>query len=581
MVRAMVQGMVGVAVVVAAAGCVNIPESSSVHAGRAVNAQDQRPLSSNEPNGPLPGAGRTQIAAGYINAMLAFPPAPDTVRQFLTPEAAAHWKPDTGLVVYTDSSQPRLTERASSVDFRARALGSLDDRGSWTTALPGHRTISTSFTMEKVDGEWRLQNPLPGTFVDQDYFTSYYGSFSLYFFDPKKTILTADPVHMLRDDSLATSLVQDLLEGPTGPLAGAVTDTVPAGTTLESAVTISRSGVAYVPLSSQFLQLSADDRKLFAAQLVWTLRPLQQINAIVITVNGVRVDLGVGEVKAYSFAGFDPAGWAAKRQLYALSSQGMVAVNDDNTTAVSQPLLSVSRKARSAAVDTTGTRAAVVSADGRTLTVGGLSATDSGSSVWYTGVDVVKPSWDIHKLLWFVDNRTDGAHLMVATGPGAREVRAPGITGQQVHSIAVSRDGVRIAAVVGSGARRHLMIAVIDRSRSGLRAIRVGPARPIVTAGFAGSQVTDVSWISPTAVAALASDAGGEPEPVSFDIDGSARTPLSILLPTRPVSLAAGPNADTATVIGDAHGTLYVQSPNADWTQIGGNAVLRAPFYPG
>ncbi|HEY7042546.1 MAG TPA: GerMN domain-containing protein, partial [Nocardioidaceae bacterium] len=266
--------VVALMVVGVSTACVSIPESSSVHAGRGPSAQDERPLSSNTPNGPRPGAGRKEIATGYLSAMLAFPPAPDVVREFLTPEAATAWNPEQGLVVYTESSRPRLSETANFVIFSARALGSLDERGSWSTATGPRREIRAAFAMERVGGEWRLRNPLPGTYVDQDYFSTYYDAFSLYFFEATNTILAADPVHMLLGDSLATSLVEDLLKGPTRELQGAVGSSMPTTATVTTAVTISPSGVAEIPLSDEILQLSANDRRLFAAQLVWTLQPL-------------------------------------------------------------------------------------------------------------------------------------------------------------------------------------------------------------------------------------------------------------------------------------------------------------------
>ena len=258
-----------------------------------MSAQDEQPLSRNQPNGPRPGAGRKEIATGYLNAMLAFPPAPDVVRQFLTPDASAGWNPEDGLVVYTESDQPRLTEKAETVAFSARGVGSLDDRGTWTTARRGDRRIGVDFRMGRVNGEWRLINPLPGSYVDEDYFADYYDPFSLYFFDPGKTILAPDPVHMLLGDSLATALVKDLLRGPTAGIEGAVTSSVPTTATVD---------VAGVDLVHRGRRGPADARRscssrrttgaIFATQLVWTLKQVPDVRAITVTVDGQRIDLG-------------------------------------------------------------------------------------------------------------------------------------------------------------------------------------------------------------------------------------------------------------------------------------------------
>lgn len=571
-----------VLIVAVATGCVSIPESSSVRAGRATSAPDEQPLSSNTPDGPSPGAGRKEIATGYVSALLAFPPAPDVVRQFMTTEAAADWNPQDGLVVYAESNRPRLAEKANSVLFRGRALGSLDDRGTWTTARRGERAVSSDFKMARINGEWRLRNPLRGTYVDEDYFSTYYATFALYFFDATTSILAPDPVHMLLGDSLATSLVEDLLAGPTSQVDGAVSSSVPTSASLDVSVSISAAGVAEIPLSDEILQMSADDRRLFAAQLTWTLRPLQEINTIVVTVDGSRLDLGVGtEISIDSFSGFDPAGLAASRQLYALTGQGLVAVSDTDTTTVSGSILPVSRNARSAAIDPNASLAAVVSADGGTVTIAGLAAADSGTIVWYSGEDVIRPSWDIHETLWMVDNRANGAHLYVADDPDAREVYAPGITGRKVHSIAVSRDGVRLAAVVGHRDDRRLMISVIERDAKNPTRVALRAARRVVTTGVAPARVSSADWVSPTSVATLDDGAGGQLEPLEIEIDGWGVTAFSGFLPTRPVALATGPNVDIPAAISDSRGSVYVQSTDAQWLEIGGSAKIRAPFYPG
>jgi hypothetical protein len=578
--RALAAGVV----LLAATGCVSIPESSSVREGRAVNAQDEQPLSRNQPNGPRPGASRKEIATGYLNAMLAFPPNPDVVRQFLTADASADWNPEDGLVVYTESDQPRLTEKVETVAFSARAVGSLDARGSWTTAPPRHRDISASFKMDRVNGEWRLVNPLPGSFVDQDYFADYYDPFSLYYFDPSKSILAPDPVHLLLGDTLPTSLVKDLLRGPTINIEGAVTSSIPTTATLDVAVSVSSTGVAEVPLSEEILQLSPDDRRYFATQLVWTLKQVPDIRAITVSVDGQRIDLGGSTVVSVdSFAGYDPAGFAASRQLYGLTGQGLVSISDADTTTVPGPLVEMSRGASSAAVDVDATDAAVVNAEGTTVTVGGINSADAGTSVWYVGgEDVIKPSWDIHDVLWVADNRANGGQLSVASDTGTHRVKAPGLDGRHIDSIAVSRDGVRLAAVVGQGRQRQLLISVIDRDPNDNAAVSLRRAHRVQTVDGSSAGIRSASWISPTSVAALVDDAGGPPQPAEIRIDGApVASPFPGFVPIKPISLASGPNEDTPTAISDAQGVLYEETPTAGWVPAGGNAAIRAPFYPG
>ena len=569
--------------VVLAAGCVSIPDSSSVQPGRAVGAQNERPLSTNVPEKPRPGAGRKEIAAGYLNAMLAYPPNPDIVRSFLTPEAAADWNPSDASVVYTATDRPELSETADRVIFRAQTLGSLDRRGSWRTARARDSLLTAGLRMDRTNGEWRLTNPLPGTYVDSDYFATYYADFSLYFFDAGRGVLTPDPVFLLLGDTVATALVTGLLRGPTAELAGVVTSAVPETTRVDLSVSVSESGVAEVPLTGEVLELSADDRLLFAAQLTWTLRALEDIRSIVVTVDGTRVNLGAGtSMSVEEFPGFDPAGWAAKRSLYALSRRGLVAVTDEETVLAPPSVRAASRTARSVAVDPSGSLAATVSADGRSVRVSSLTPADPSSSVWFpSGSNLLRPSWDTHRVLWLVDDTRRGARLYIATADRVDALDAPGLTGRHVSSYAVSRDGVRLAAVVGRGTSARLVISVIDRDPADGTRLGLRPAREVVSPRPTPTALRSIAWASPTSVAGLARDEGGELSPFEYAVDGSTVTPVVGFLPTRPVRLAAAPNSTTFLAIGDDRGGVYVRTADAQWTRVGGDARLRAPVYPG
>jgi hypothetical protein len=196
----------------------------------------------------------------------------------------------------------------------------------------------------------------------------------------------------------------------------------------------------------------------------------------------------------------------------------------------------------------------------------------------------VKPSWDhIEGLLWLADNGPDGARLYTASGTSPREIYARGITGQHVNSLAVSRDGVRLAAIIGSKDNRRLVISVIERDPADGTQVKLRPAQEVHTAGATTAPLSSVSWISPTSVAALVDDEAGEAEPAEIAIDGSATLDSRFpgFLPIKPVALATGPNEDTPTAIADQAGAVYEQTVTTEWVQVGGSAPIRAPFYPG
>ena len=565
------------------AGCVSLPDSSSVHEGRAPRAQQDDPqVISNAPVGPTPGASREQVVAGFLAAMLAYPQTATVARQFLTPAASATWSPGARVVVYEDQE---IVQRGRAITVATKPLGSLDERGSWTSATPGNATVTTRLQLARVDGEWRITNPMSGTFVDRDYFERSYDPYSLYFFDPAGRVLTPDPVWLLVGETTATALVKNLLLGPTADLAGVAETAAPPDTDVDVSVVISGAGLAEVPLNETVRNLSAGDLKLFAAQLAWTLRQVLEITAVTITVDGGPVDIpDVGTIfDVDSFGGFDPAGLAASRQLFALSSQGLVTVTGEGAVPVAGPISAGPDDPSSAGIDPTGSLAALVTSDGTSVVVGGVPAGSiEQPRVWFSGAhDLLRPSWDVHQVLWLIDRTERGAVISTVTRDGVRGLRAPRLEGQDIIAFAVSRDGVRLAAVVADGERTRLVMAMIDRDPEDPAKVSLRQVHPVVSPEAALQALSGLAWASPTSVVVLANDVGGDREPFEISIDGSAVRSTTGFLPTRPVSVAAGPNVDAPIVVGSASGRIYIQSADLQWTQFGGTDKLRSPVYPG
>ncbi len=576
--HAVLSGLVCLAVTT---GCVSIPTESPVSQGRDLGVQDEPQLNSNLPPGPAPGATREEIAAGFLEAMLAYPRSKSLARSFLTSDAAARWDPAETLVVYDDRD---LKEDDGIVVFRSRRLGSLDERGSWTSSTPGTSEITVQIRTEQVDGEWRLAGPPAGTYIDADYFERYFDPFALHFFDPTGTILTPDPVYLLLGESTATTLVRDLLKGPSRQLRGVAYTVAPDDLAISSPVQVSSAGLAEVPLSASALTMSPDDRRLFAAQLMWTLRALPEVETIAITVDGQQVSIeGSGtQFSVDEFAGYDPAGFAAARQLLGLAPRRVVTVTQDGATRVVGSVAAAAKEARSVAADPSGALAAAVSRDGSDVFVGSVSTAGGGTSPWFRrGEDLLRPSWDIHQVLWLVDRTAGGARLYATTADRTRSVTAPGITAERVLSFAVARDGTRMAAVVEEDGRARLVIALIDRSAADPGDVTLSPATTVYGPEVTFSGDNNLAWLSPTSVAVLANEDGGDLQPFEVSIDGSRVVTFDGFLPIRPVSIASGPNIDIPLVVGSRRGELYVRDPESGWAPFGEGTRVSSPVYPG
>ncbi|MGH3472250.1 MAG: LpqB family beta-propeller domain-containing protein [Nocardioidaceae bacterium] len=578
-------------VAVVAAGCVSIPDSSSIQQGRPPGAQEFRPPLRNIPAGPLPNGSREAIVTGYLRAMLAYPPAPRVVREFMTSPAAVSWNPDAGVKVYEN---PSATDAGSSVLVKGDTSGTLDARGSWTSAGENNRAFQLSLKLSKQHGQWRISNPPPGILIELSTFENVYRPFSLYFFDRTRPahVLVPDPVFLLNGDSTATLLVNDLLQGPTRDLSGGVSSAAPPATQVDPSVSITTSGTVQVPLTDHFLSLSSSDRQLFAVQLTWTLKQLAQylpydLSHIVISVDGNPYNVpGIGSsIPIDSFQYYDPAGLATNRSLFALSGGRLVTVTQSGPIAAPGPIGKVPFAARSAAVapSPSGNLAALVTAKGNEVYVGATELNQApGVGLWLShGSDFLRPSWDIHQMLWVVDETSKGAVLHVVAAATAKVVVAPGISGKDVTAIAVSRDGVRLAAIVRDKGGSHLVISTIRRDPEHPRDVSLGDALTISNPDFPLAQLSGLAWTSPTSVVVLAQEEGGEERPYEISIDGSTVNPSAGFIPIQPVSIAAAPNSDTRTVIGASDGRLYEGTPTGQWSRFGGSAKYQQPFYPG
>jgi len=526
------------------------------------------------------------VIQGYLLAMLSYPNDPTVVREFMTPAAAASWDPEAQIQVYEDL---KMSVTLHSVHLKARLLGSLDERGSWTSTSGLAPQMDQQVVMRQVDGEWRIANPVEGTLINTAHFSLYYHQYSMYFYDPKYAVMAPDPVYLDTGapGETATSLVRNLLHGPTANMAGVARSAAPAGTRLVSPVTVSSSGLATVALSGQVSTLDNFALTSLARQLAWTLRQERVgINHLTIRVNGRALPVP-GRGSVVSVASFpDRTLTVGSRTLYALSGQGrMVRIAADGTTqAVSGPVTQPDIAARSIAIDPSNTSAALVAKDGTTVVWGALAtgSTDSPQRRFRQhGVNLLRPSWDPFGLLWLVDMKGGLARLTVNNGDVSTPVPASSIEGLDVRSFAVSRDGMRLAAVIGRGTQSRLVMGMIERPTAQRKQtpVSVVGVRTIANVDYPLTNIRSLTWMNATTVAVLAADSSSESQPYQVSIDGSRIAPIPGTATALPVTIAAGPSSGAPLALGTTDG-VNVRSPEQSWAPIGPRD-LTAPAYPG
>ena len=160
---------------------------------------------------------------------------------------------------------------------------SFNGTGQYVGAQQSGGTVANQqFHLVKVDGQWRITNPLPqGRMLTEPDFASVYKPQDLYFFDPEGQVLVPDSVFVPAGTSPVTNLVEALLNDPqsywlqtqTSATPPAVTAFPPGSRINNVAVdgttaTVNLGGAAATATDSVLEQISA--------QLVWTLTGQQE-----------------------------------------------------------------------------------------------------------------------------------------------------------------------------------------------------------------------------------------------------------------------------------------------------------------
>jgi hypothetical protein len=159
--------------------------------------------------------------------------------------------------------------------------------------------------------------------------------------------------------------------------------------------------------------------------------------------------------------------------------------------------------------------------------------------------------------------------LMVTPAGQVRAIAADRtLTGQPVQALALSRDGARVAAVVGPPGAGRLVIGRVG-TRSG------GPAFDGFRDVLPGTpDVRGVSWASGDSVVTTDATASGR-QAVEVDVDGYAvRTLPTSGLPAAPIDVAVAPDLPLVVATG---ASVWLRT-GVQWHRVGSG---QAPAYPG
>ncbi|HEY9562721.1 MAG TPA: LpqB family beta-propeller domain-containing protein, partial [Nocardioides sp.] len=511
----------GLLCVLLSAACVSLPEDGSIRAGSATATGSTDAGFPYDPRPPQSGETPIEIVRHFLDAMLATPTSTVVAKQFLSTTARAEWRPERQMITYEDFETP---EGDDEVTLALTNAHHLDAGGRWRGAL-SEQASTVRFTMTTEGGEWRIGDLPDATIVSDEFFASRYQQVSLYFFDPTGEILVPEPAFVPRGGQLASALVRGLLQGTDPRLRDVAESFIPEGMSLDLSVPVSADGVATVSLRGDDGVLDADAVEQMAVQFAWTLRQDPAVRRLRILINDTPValedaptvfdvDIGADHDPAEAYAWPDP---------FALRNGRLVSVAGEVEGRTDGPFGTSTLGLRSVAVDLEGARGVAVSTDGRSLLEAPVERTQGqGARTLLSGAtDLLRPAWDHADRIWLVDRAAGGARVSVVIDGTNTRVRVPGISGADVSSYIVSRDGSRLAAVVSTPDGDVVMLSRLagagERPRA-TEAVRISPDTPEPV------RINDIAWQSPTRILAVGPVARGISQVSSFPVDGSPAT---------------------------------------------------------
>jgi hypothetical protein len=519
-----------------------------------------------EPLSPEAGATPDEIVRGFIDAAASTVRGHPVAREHLTPDAAKAWADDTGITVLSTTDFSTFTTAAGRVRVQADVVGRVDQQGVFAVAVDND-TYRGDFSLEQVDGEWRIANPPDGLLLLQPDFERLYDELAAYFVDPTGQRLVPDPRYLITGEAQPTALVQRLLDGPSASLAPGVRNPM-TGVGLRSAVSLDGS-VATVDLTDVPTD-PATALSEICAQLVWTLsQDRLGIRTVRVLVDGEPIDLdGVPvEQTVDDWQGFDPN--AVSAEVVGHYIDGGVLRTVPNGDPVDGPAGQGDYDLVSAAValdprpDQTAFMVGVVGSSGdQRLLAGqyGGPLTTRLPGVTFSAPTVAATRTEI----WVI---RDGTQIVFLKSSGAPQQVDPTTLADlgRFEALELSPDGVRAAVVVDG----TVYVATVVREE-GEGGSRVSLRDPKDVAPEL-SQVIDVAWRDSGTLMVLAGDAAA-PErtvPYTVGVDGWGLDSVPTgNLPTPRTSIAAAPSRPPLMGV---NGQIY------QWTGGGWEALVPSP----
>ncbi len=515
------------------AGCVTVPTSGPVE--RHTPAEQQaNPGVDIAPVPPPRGASPGLIVEGFLHAMATYQPGYAVARQFLTPDAAEAWQPESGVEIYAGGYPPQVSD--AGVVLTAPLVGTLDPRGTFTPADTPY--LHDFGLVRDAENQWRISRPPRGLLVSQSLFSGSWVRADVCFWDVTGDWLVPDPRFVQSGAVGLLATARAVLSGPAPQSAAAYARTRPDSVTVLS-VALGTGGVATVDLAGETNALDAVARRKLAAELVWSLSSLEGVLGVRVRGNGVvwEVNGGAEVLTTADFQEGAPVPANPGDGVYLLRGDAVERASWTEPLAAPQVVAGSAGRASALAVRADGQVVALVT-DGGTQ-VRSVAVREGTSRGELTGTGITGVRWSRQGELWAVLDRVRDARLRAIRDGREVAVDTTGLPAGRIRSFAPAPDGVRVALVIESQGRTVLGVAAVVRGAAGMSLVGWRQLTPSSWARSSQPPV-DVGW---TGAAELLVLLGGSPSArvVSVDSEGAVATDVRPNDTAALVELASAP----------------------------------------
>lgn len=560
-------GVVAVILVALLSACVSIPNNSSP---QPLGSLERTPLSTNIPT-PSPGMDPESLVRSFLKASAQPGSGHLAARQFLTQDASDSWDDQGGALLLDEINvlSDKRTDDTITVRVNGEDTGELQPSGQ---LIPSSGRIEIQLSLTRVDGEWRINGPLPaGVLMDREQFELSYRPHSLYYPSYDDQHLVVDPRWFYTGgDQLADQLIGLLIAGPVDDLRGAVINEFPARSSLRGSIEPLSGGGIRIDLVG-LSGLGGAERNRLAAQIIWTLSDADISGPYVIDADGAPLnERHAGGWQTNDVESLNPNPPTSPVGLHVVEGGALQVVADNELTPV-PGTLGETRNLVSADLSADGGRVAAVSqnpapgpAPALALSIGDYGA---GVTPVIEGGKITRPSFaGDSQTVWTVVDDTRVTQVTQMSGNSQvteREVDSSAIRAVAqgpITELQVSQDGARAALIVGG----QVVLAIIEDRTDG----RLLLSNPLGAAALNIVGAVSLDWLSSEMLVVGRSSAEGPV--VQLRIDGMPPGALPSGNLTPPVTaVVASPSTIYAA---DSRGILRLggtgDEPDQYWSEV-------------